>query len=63
MKILKSYLRSRLTEKNMQWLAMAYIHTYSYIVIVIDHFALKNKRLQHVLTTASNRWPEDGIEN
>jgi len=48
MKILKTYLRSRLTDKNMQGLSMAYIHKDIHIDIekVIDHFALKNRRLQ-----------------
>jgi hAT family C-terminal dimerisation region len=48
MKILKTYLRSRLTDENMQGLSMAYIHKDIHIDIekVIDHFALKNRRLQ-----------------
>lgn len=48
MKILKTYLRSRLTDENMQGLSMAYIHKDIPIDInkVIDHFALKNRRLQ-----------------
>ena len=48
MKILKTYQRSRLTEENMQGLSMAYIHKHIHIDIdkVIDHFALKNRRLQ-----------------
>jgi len=48
MKILKTYLRSRLTDENMQGLSMAYIHKDISIDIVevINHFALKNRRLQ-----------------
>jgi hypothetical protein len=48
MKVLKTYLRSRLTDDNMQGLSMAYIHKDIPVNIddVIDHFALKNRRLQ-----------------
>src|SRR6218665_3742616 len=48
MKILKTYQCSRLTEENMQGLSMAYIHKHIHIDIdeVIDHFALKKRRLQ-----------------
>ncbi len=48
MKILKTYLRSRLTDENMQGLSMAYIHKDISVDIdkVIDHFSLKNRRLQ-----------------
>ena len=50
MKIIKTNLRSRLTDENMQGFAMAYIHNDIPIDIdkvgLIDHFALKNRRLQ-----------------
>ena len=43
MKILKTYLRSKLTDENMQGLSMAYIHKDISIDTdeVINHFALK----------------------
>src|SRR6185436_15945448 len=48
LKLLKTYLRSRMTDENLQGLAMAYIHKKMHINIedVIDQFAVKNRRLQ-----------------
>ena len=48
-KIIKTYLCSKLTDENMQGFVMAYIHNDIPIDIdkVIDHFALKNWRLQY----------------
>ena len=48
MTILKTYLRSTLSDENLQGLSMAYIHTHLNINIddIISNFALKNRRLQ-----------------
>ena len=60
MKILKTYLRSRLTDENVQRLSMTHIHKAIPINIdeVTSHFALKNRRLQLRWLMTKVRWTQ-----